>query len=308
MKLSIIIPTYNRLWCLPEVLASCPRDPAIEIIVVDDGSTDGSWAWLEDQPGIHAVRQDNWGKPAAVNHGFALARGRYVKFVDSDDLLLPDAVLVQLDQAIAAEADVAVAGYLARYEATGVEVPHPWVDCGDFLAQQLGECDSSHYSAYLFRREFLAQIRHRPEFAFRDDRMFVIECALDQPRVVALDRPTLVHRHHQRGRIQFQRGSVAVVTNWQERRMWEKAVALLEARGLLTPRRARAMSTNLWELATRTGAYNLTEAREILAMLHRLNPDFRPGRAGRDRLYRALGFAPAQRLVNALRGLRNVLR
>lgn len=76
MKLSIIIPTYNRLWCLPEVLASCPRDPAIEIIVIDDGSTDGTWEWLAAQPGIRAIRQDNWGKPAAVNHAFALAQGQ----------------------------------------------------------------------------------------------------------------------------------------------------------------------------------------------------------------------------------------
>ena len=308
MRLSLIVPTYNRLWCLPELLATCPRAPDIEIIVIDDGSTDGTWDWLAAQPGIRAVRQDNWGKPVAVNHGFAMARGDYVKFVDSDDLLLPEAVLAQLDQACAARADVAVAGYIARHEPGGHEVPHPWSDCGDFLAQQLGECDSSHYSAYLFRREFLAGIRHRPEFAFRDDRMFVIECALAQPAVVAFDRPTLVHRHHDRGRIQFQRGSVAVVTNWQERQMWQKVIALLDQRGLLTARRAKAMSINLWELATRTGAYNLQEAREILAMLTRLDPQFRPPRAGRGRLYGLLGFTAAQRTVNLLRWARNVAR
>lgn len=308
MNLSIIIPTYNRLWCLPEVLGSCPRGPDIEIIVVDDGSTDGTWDWLASQRGIRAVRQANWGKPAAVNHGFALAQGRYVKFVDSDDLLLAEAVRDQLAQACAADADVAVAGYIARYQRRGEEVLHAWADCGDFLAQQLGECDSSHYSAYLFRSDFLSDLRHRPDFAFRDDRLFVIECALRQPRVVAFDRPTLVHRHHDRGRIQFQRGSVAVVTNWQEWQMWRRVTTLLADHGLLTPRRAAAMSTNLWELATRTGAYNLTEARDILAMLNRLNPDFRPPRAGRGRLYRWLGFTAGQRTVNALRWARDRLR
>ncbi|HEY6868438.1 MAG TPA: hypothetical protein VI199_01665, partial [Novosphingobium sp.] len=211
-------------------------------------------------------------------------------------------------RALAEGPDIVAAGYLGWYERNGAEVPHPWVDCGDFLAQQLGECDSSHYSAYLFRRGFLAEIRHRPEFAFRDDRMFVIECALRQPSVLAFDRPTLIHRHHDRGRIQFQRGSVAVVTNWQERQMWQKVIALLTGHGLLTPRRAKAMSTNLWELATRTGAYNLTEARAILAMLTRLDPDFRPSFAGRDRLYRVLGFPMAQRVVNLLRWLRDRLR
>ncbi len=37
-----------------------------------------------------------------------------------------------------------------------------------------GECDSSHYSAYLFRRQFIDDIPHRPEFSHRDDRMFII--------------------------------------------------------------------------------------------------------------------------------------
>lgn len=308
MDLSIIIPTYNRAWSLPEAIASCPRRAGIEIIVVDDGSTDGTWEWLEQQPGITAIRQTNWGKPAAVNAGFAAARGTYVKFLDSDDLLIGDAALGQIDCAIASKADICVAGYRAWYGADGHEVLHQWEDCGDFLAQQLGECDSSHYSAYLFRRDFIADVLHRPEFAFRDDRMFILECAVKAPAVVAWPNPTLIHRHHDRGRIQFQPGSTAIVTSWQELKMFRKIASLLEARGLLTDRRKAAITNNLWPLALRIAAYDRREARGVISWLRTLNPSFAIPRCGVHRLYRVLGFSIAQSLVNGARIMRNAGR
>ncbi|RYE96011.1 MAG: glycosyltransferase family 2 protein, partial [Oxalobacteraceae bacterium] len=80
---SIIIPTFNRLWSLPDAIASCPRGDNIETIVVDDGSSDGTWDWLHRQHSITAIRQENWGKAAAIEAGLRVAKGRYVKFLDS---------------------------------------------------------------------------------------------------------------------------------------------------------------------------------------------------------------------------------
>ena len=111
MDVSIIIPTFNRLWCLPKAVASC-RDSGVstEIIVVDDGSSDGTWEWLQAQKDVVAFRQENWGKGWAVNAAFAMARGEYVRFLDSDDWLLPGANSRQLAVARAGNADVVVAG------------------------------------------------------------------------------------------------------------------------------------------------------------------------------------------------------
>lgn len=91
-KISIIIQTYNRLWCLPRAVHSC-RQSAIssEIIVVDDGSADETWDWLQAQPDVTAIKQTNWGKDHAVNRGFDMARGEFVRFLDSDDLVVPGA-------------------------------------------------------------------------------------------------------------------------------------------------------------------------------------------------------------------------
>jgi glycosyltransferase involved in cell wall biosynthesis len=92
---SIVIPTYNRAWCINRSIDSVLAQtyPHIEIIVVDDGSTDNTVevvAVYGDQ--IRLLRQKNAGCSAARNVGLRSATGDYVIFLDSDDMLSPDAV------------------------------------------------------------------------------------------------------------------------------------------------------------------------------------------------------------------------
>src|SRR5437764_527122 len=153
IDVSIIKPTYNRLWSLPKAVESC-KEPLlnIEIIVIDDGSTDGTSAWLATQAGIIIIAQKNQGKDWAVNKGFAVAKGKYIRFLDSDDWLLPGSTGELFACAEKNHLDITCAGY-QLFEDEQLVKEIKWTVCDDFLAQQLGECDSSHYSAYLFRTD-----------------------------------------------------------------------------------------------------------------------------------------------------------
>ncbi|NJN24197.1 MAG: glycosyltransferase [Acaryochloridaceae cyanobacterium RL_2_7] len=88
MDVSIIIPTYNRLWSLPKTIKTCQEsEVSSEIIIIDDGSTDGTWEWLQQQSGLVILQQQHLGKPWAVNRGMEIAQGEYIRFLDSDDWL-----------------------------------------------------------------------------------------------------------------------------------------------------------------------------------------------------------------------------
>ncbi|HVB82219.1 MAG TPA: glycosyltransferase family A protein [Candidatus Binataceae bacterium] len=97
-EISVIIPTHNRRAMLREALASvgAQRGASFEIIVVDDGSTDGTWQDLSgyDQSArrddIRATRTGRRGPAAARNRGIAMARGALIAFLDSDDLWMPE--------------------------------------------------------------------------------------------------------------------------------------------------------------------------------------------------------------------------
>lgn len=97
---SIIIPTYNRGWILKEAINSVLAQDFtdFELIVVDDGSTDKTQDILNTyNEDIIALRQNNQGVSAARNAGIALASGRFIAFLDSDDLWLPKKLSAQID-------------------------------------------------------------------------------------------------------------------------------------------------------------------------------------------------------------------
>lgn len=91
-NISVIIPTYNRAHILPRALDSvlAQTQLPIEIIVVNDGSTDGTKSVLSNYPGLKIIDQQHSGVSAARNIGLEHTNGEWIAFLDSDDEWLPE--------------------------------------------------------------------------------------------------------------------------------------------------------------------------------------------------------------------------
>ncbi len=97
-EVSVIIPTYNRRAMMREAVASvlAQRDANFELIVVDDGSTDGTSEMLAEVNDVRVERTEHRGPAAARNRGVEIARAPLIAFLDSDDLWAPDKLHRQL--------------------------------------------------------------------------------------------------------------------------------------------------------------------------------------------------------------------
>lgn len=93
---TVIIATYNRRHFLAQAIDSVLAQTyqPLELIVIDDGSVDGTAEMIQEryQDRVHYAYQENQGRSAARNHGLRLARGRYIAFLDSDDLWKPEKI------------------------------------------------------------------------------------------------------------------------------------------------------------------------------------------------------------------------
>jgi glycosyltransferase involved in cell wall biosynthesis len=97
-SVSVIITTYNRREFVKEAIESVLKQDFLdyEIIVVDDGSTDGTKEVLQKYNNVHFFYQENQGVSRARNQGLKLAQGEFISFLDSDDLWLPNKLFVQI--------------------------------------------------------------------------------------------------------------------------------------------------------------------------------------------------------------------
>ncbi len=133
-KISIVVPVYNlELYlerCLQSLVSQTLRD--IEVVVVDDGSTDDSAMLIAEFAGAHpaiikSFRKPNGGHGSACNFGIERATGEYVKFVDGDDWLDADTCEFMYERAVASDADMVV-GNLRYHRPHGEVSAHKPLD------------------------------------------------------------------------------------------------------------------------------------------------------------------------------------
>lgn len=247
-KISLIIPVYNTEDYLEQALRSAAGQTweNMEIICVDDGSTDGSGRILEafeaQDPRFRVIRQENQGESAARNRGLLEASGDYIGFMDCDDWL--DASMYErlLEAMEETGADLGLSGGWYREEAgesravgNQRELPAP-VFGGRELLRYLYERDQYRGFAYmwnkLYRRELLFEER-RPRSLFDEtlklggDILYVGEAALRVRKAVFVNE--IFYHWRQREDSGSHRLTVDKRRDWL--RSYELLLPQMEARG-----------------------------------------------------------------------------
>ena len=172
IRVSVVLPVYNQAHYLPAALegvfAQIYRD--YELILVDDGSTDSTAEVLAEYAERHRfeiLTQENQGLARALNAGFARARGAYLTWTSSDNIMLPE-MLEELAQALDGDPSVGLV-YADRYlmDERGVDLglyPAPEYDPYLLLHANLVHC------CFLYRRECMERVGgYDPEFVYSED-------------------------------------------------------------------------------------------------------------------------------------------
>ncbi len=182
---SIVLPTYNGSLYLRESVDSCLKQSLqdLELIVVIDGSTDDTEAILASysDPRLRVLKQSNQGLAAALNAGFAQARGRFLSWTSDDNLYLPEAMAV-----------------LSRYLQKHPQTPMVCTDC--LLIDDSGRTFSytrQTWACFLYRKEAAALAGpYRPDFPLVEDVDFFLRLEHFAGPIDRIPRPYYKYRQH----------------------------------------------------------------------------------------------------------------
>jgi glycosyltransferase involved in cell wall biosynthesis len=204
---SVVIPCHNYARflprCLDSLLAQRVAPSALEVIFVDDASSDGSLDTARTLLGgmpfgsWQALTLERVGRPGPVrNAGLALARGEHLLCLDPDDWLLPGFLASCLDALAQSGADVAYTGY---FEDNGVERRE--VEPPDYSPLLLANQNILHTASLLRRGVYERGARYRSATAY-EDWDFWVQAALGGARFTRVTGPQLVYSLHEQGYFQ----------------------------------------------------------------------------------------------------------
>ncbi|GEM_PF-3429407 len=199
---SVVLAVHNGMPFLPDAVESVLRGQwrDLELVVVDDASTDKSSAYLRDlcDSRVHVLRQDaRQGLTASLNHGLSQASGRWIARLDADDAWLPERLALQM-ACVADRPDVVLVGG-GHAEVFGAclpdDVPHPTqLQWEEVSFDELLERNRFCHSSALFRTEVHGRpVRYREAFRMSQDYDLWLRLALCGA-VLRVDAPVCLYR------------------------------------------------------------------------------------------------------------------
>lgn len=236
-QLSIIVPAYNVersiVRCLESALSQ-QTGIGYEIIVINDGSTDHTLEKLNtyreriDDPRLKVVSQSNKGFSGARNAGIALAQGKYLMFLDSDDELSPGAIENLMKKALDEHAAIVAGGYETVY-ANGKSVKSSMpAQTFTMSEQDILEAKLSGFAwGKVFLRSLFAQVRFPEGYLFEDTIMLFLIYRLACGATVATI-PETVYRYYKNDQgitATYHKKKKCVDGYWIVERMVEETIA-----------------------------------------------------------------------------------
>ena len=207
---SVIIPVYQAEKFLRECLESVEIQdyPELEIILVNDGSTDHSCRICEEHAAadarVRVICQENRGCSAARNAGMKEAKGKYIFFLDADDIICGEHVIrILVEQAEKSRADIVVGNY-RRLERDGRcmekrhHLEHEKQDSVDFRFRGFVQYGNLSYDwGKLYRRTFLEKYDLVvPEYSYAEDKGHNFRCCACKPNYAFVQQDIVYYREN----------------------------------------------------------------------------------------------------------------
>ena len=314
---SVIIPVHNRAAMLREAVASALAQThrPIEILIVDDGSTDDT-AGVADElaarhPEVSVIHHTNRGPGLSREAGRARARGAFIQYLDSDDLLMPRKLELQI-AALRAHPECDVAYGLTRYVgAAGEEIACTWKNSDQVQATMFPALLVSRWwetATPLYRRTVTDAAGPWTDLRLEEDWEYDARVASFGTRLAFVDEVLCTHRDHPDARLSRGAGIDAQRLRWRAR---AHELIYAHARRFGVPHDAPEMqhfARELFLLARMCGAAGLPRESRTLFDLARDASGPQRGRA-QFRAYRALtrvigwtGAGKLSQLADRMRG------
>lgn len=288
-EISVIVPTYNRSRLLRQAIDSCITQTgvSIEILVVDDASTDDTQAVLAEYGfTVRGILLDtNHGSGCfGRNAGIKNAHGQYVKFLDHDDVLERDTLKRELAAARAEEADMVMSGWSwCSIDENGAMLPGsersfepPPPDA--LIEAILGARKVPFTGAVLYRKDYIRDMEWDPTVSVIDDFDWFCRTALKGGKIAVSPGNSYWWRKNE---LSIQGRQVNNQLNFLESayikyRIFGKVENLLRARQELTTERKEKLAHQYYNGLRAFGRYDYSMFRKVIAHIFELCPGFQP--------------------------------
>lgn len=290
LDISVIIPTYNCSILLRQAIDSCLSQDGVslEIVVVNDASTDDTAAVLASfGPPVRSLHLDgNHGNGCfARNVGIKNAKGRYIKFLDHDDVLEPGALAKEFSVAVKENADMVMSGWgWCSIDEDGNIItdssrtfePPPSEDVIDAI---LGDRKVPFTAAVLYKRDYIKDMEWDNNAGFRDDFDWFCRTALKGGKIAVSPgiaywwrvNPNSISMRRASNDLSF------LETAYVMNKILQKVEDRLQQRTLLTDMRKEKLAHQYYTTGLRAfSRFDRKKFKAVLSHIFELSPNFQP--------------------------------